>query len=99
MSEKNRNRVDRFETFALRMRDKGLGYRDRLEAKGRFTDLLARHAGPFAIADDDQIFPEAQLLRRDDRAVDSNLVGLRRRIDVVGQFDFRDDETILTGEF
>ena len=43
--------------------------------------------------------PDLQLVRRDRRAVDLDLIGLRRRLDVVGEMDLGNDEAVLAGEF
>ena len=40
----------------------------------------------------------AQFLRHDRRAVNLDLIGLGRRLDVVGEADLRDDEAILPRE-
>ena len=52
-----------------------------------------------AVADDDQILPDAHFLRRNHRAVDPDLIGLGRRLDVVGELDLGHDEAVLPREF
>ena len=41
----------------------------------------------------------AQLLRRRDRAMQADLIGLRRRVDLVGKPDFRHHKTVFAREF
>ena len=58
----------------------GVGFRNPhgLHAEGRLAHLVAGHVGRGAVADDDEQLADAQLLRRDHRAVDLDLVALRR---------------------
>ena len=50
------------------------------------------------VAHDDQAFAEPELLGHHDGAVDLDLVGLRRHLHAVGDFDVGDHEAVLLGE-
>ena len=98
MGEQHRDRIDRLEAFAPGVLDEGLGNRDRPYAEGGFAHFVARQIGPGAVADDDEMVPDPQFMRCDRRAVNLDLVGLRRRLDVVGETDLRNDEAVLASE-
>ena len=95
MGEQHRDRIDRLEAVASGVLDEGLGNRDRPDAEGGFAHLVARQIGPGAVADDYEMVPDPQFLRRDCGSVNLDLIGPRRRLDVVGESDLRNDEAVL----
>ena len=98
MGEQHRDRIDRLEAFAPGVLDEGLGNRDRPYAEGGFAHFVAGQIGTRSVADDDEVVLDPQFLGRDRGAVNLDLVGLRRRLDVVGETDLRNDEAVLAGE-
>jgi hypothetical protein len=67
-------------------------------AERGLADFVAGEIGSGPVADDDEEVPHPELLGRDGGAVNLDLVGLRRRLDVVGEPDLRHDEAVLAGE-
>ena len=99
MGEQHRHVVDGLEALALERRSANISeHPHRLHAEGRLARLLAGHVGPRPVAGDDQHVADAQLLAGDHRAVDLDLVALRRDGEVVGELDLRHDEAVLRGE-
>ncbi len=91
--------VDRVETFALQFFHEGFEDRHSRHAEGGFADIVPGDRRLAAAAGDDQNFADAQLVRRDRRAVNADLVALVGDGDIVADLDFGHDEAVLAGEF
>ena len=95
MGQDDREVVDRREALAADLAGIGIRNPHRLHAEGRLARILAGHVGPAAVADHDQQLADAHLLRCDHRAVDLDLVALRRNRQGFGHLDLGNDEAVL----
>ena len=77
--------VDRREPSRFSDCGEHLRHPERLHAESRLPRLLAGHAGPRAVADDDHHVADAQLAAGDDGAVDLDLIGLGGDAEIVAE--------------
>src|SRR5580692_10220125 len=98
MGEQHRHRIDRLETRAPGVLDEGLWNRDGANAESGFAHFIAGQIGARSIADDDEVVRNPQFMSRDSGAMNLDLIGPRRRLDIVGETDLRNHETVLARE-
>src|ERR1700722_2128855 len=98
MGEQHRNRIDRLEACAPSVLDEGLWNRDGANAERGFAHFIAGQIRARSIADDDEVVRNPQFLSRDRGAMNLDLIGPRRRLDVVRETDLGNDEAVLASE-